>query len=168
MGQGEGDVSGRIERARQELARLRDELGVQLHLAGLEAQEAWRGLEPHLARAQGRLEEAGRSLARGLHDEPASLEAHLALMETRDRLRELQPSLQALRARVRQAREGARAAIPDPVKLQARLASMELEDALAQRRREAARSLREIESFGRGLADEIVSLIDGLRGEPRS
>ena len=73
MSQEAGDVRERIERAAQELARLRDEIGVQLHLGGAEAKQVWQRLEPEVERAWSRLEEAARQVTRGLHDESVAL-----------------------------------------------------------------------------------------------
>jgi predicted nucleic acid-binding Zn-ribbon protein len=163
MSQQADDVRERIERAAEKLARLRDEIGVQLHLGGAEAKQVWQRLEPEVERAWSRLEEAARHVTRGLHDESVTLEAHLALMDARDRLREIQPTLQAVRERIKRAGSGALASIPDPVKLEARLASMDLADAVQRRRAAIAEELRQAGSLAHRLVDEIAKLLEKAR-----
>lgn len=157
------ELRERAERAGEELRRLRDELGVRLHLAGLEAKGLWSSLEPHLARIEARLEEAAAGAARELHDQEAALRLHLALMDARDRLAEVEPALRSLGDRIRAAGAEVAGGIPDPVRLQAKLASMDLEDALQRRRREVERGLREVEAFGGRLVDEIATRLRKLR-----
>ncbi|MFO0564578.1 MAG: hypothetical protein U0263_02890 [Polyangiaceae bacterium] len=62
-----------LDRELLELARLRDEIRLKLHLAGLEAKSAWKSLEPRLdaleqeARAEGVVaKDASLALARDL------------------------------------------------------------------------------------------------------
>lgn len=160
--QGGDAVRERVERAAQGLSRLRDELRVQLHLAGMEAERAWEALEPHVSHTETRLRHAAESARHGAHDRKATLEMHLALMDVRDRLREMEPALHALGQRIQQAGAEAAASVPDPVKLQARLASMDAADALQARRREVERGIQEVEAFGRRLAEEIVALLERL------
>ena len=162
MSEDRENVRGKIEQAERDLASLRDEIRVRLHLAGMEAKRVWEALEPHVARTQAQLRDAADSATRSLHDREPSLELHLALMDARDRLREMEPGLRAIGARLREAGAEVVASIPDPVKLEARLASMDLEDAWERRRREVEKGLREVESLGRKLADEIVSLVERL------
>lgn len=152
-----------LTQAREGIARLRDEVRVRVHLAGLEAKQAWEGLETQLGRAQTRLEQAARSAEQGLHDGPAGLEVHLAVMEARDRLRELAPALQAIRARIERAGEQGAAQVPDALKLEAQLAKMDLADAVERRRAEAERGMREIRTRLRALADEIGKLVESAR-----
>ncbi len=46
------EIKNHITETLQLLRQLRDEIRVELHLAGMEAQERWKGLEPKLARAE--------------------------------------------------------------------------------------------------------------------
>lgn len=45
-----------LQKSVDELRRLRDEIRVQLHLAGLDAKSFWEGLEPKLAEVESKLE----------------------------------------------------------------------------------------------------------------
>lgn len=151
------NLRAKIEQAGNDLARLRDEIGVQIELAGMEAKRTWEALEPHVARIQAGLGDAVKSATRSLHDREPSLELHLALMDARERLREMEPGLRALGRRMHEAGAAALADIPDPVKLKARLASMDLDDAWQRRRREVERGMHEVESFGRKLVEDILT-----------
>lgn len=159
------DLRTKIEAAGRDLTRLRDEIGVQLELAGMEAKRIWEALEPHVARTQAGLRDAVKTVAGALHDREPSLELHLALMDARERLREMEPGLRAIARRVREAGTAALPDVPDPVKLKARLASMDLDDAWQRRRHEVERGMREAESFARKLADDILARLEQLRSK---
>jgi hypothetical protein len=68
-----------------------------------------------------------------------------------------------VRERIKRAGSGALASIPDPVKLEARLASMDLADAVQRRRAAIAEELRQAGSLARRLVDEIAKLLEKAR-----
>ena len=70
-----------LEKSARLLHTLRDEVRVQIHPSGMEAQDAWRKLEPSLEAA---LERAAREMSDGAHAALAELtEAHRKLREWR-------------------------------------------------------------------------------------
>jgi ElaB/YqjD/DUF883 family membrane-anchored ribosome-binding protein len=71
-----------LDRAATALRTLRDDVRVQLHLAGLDAKEEWRVLEPRLESA---LERASREVTEA---------SRSALAEATQKLRKLKESLQ--------------------------------------------------------------------------
>jgi len=75
------DTKASIEQAKQELARLKDEMKVKMHLAKKDAQEAWKDLEPRINQIERKLDEA----AAGAGDiaEKARLQATLGLHEVK-------------------------------------------------------------------------------------
>jgi hypothetical protein len=75
------DTKASIEQAKQEIARMRDEMKVKLHLAKKDAQEAWKDLEPKITQIERKLDEA----ASGAGDmaEKARLQATLAMQEVK-------------------------------------------------------------------------------------
>ena len=59
------------------LHRLADEIRVRLHLAGMEAKDAWAKLEPRLSAFQRRAEQAGEKIVGELKHVGSELEAEL-------------------------------------------------------------------------------------------
>lgn len=53
------NLRANLERDLAELARLRDEIRVKVHLAGLDAKSAWKGLEPRLDQLERDIREEG-------------------------------------------------------------------------------------------------------------
>lgn len=83
-----------LENVLTEMGRMRDELQLQLHLAGMDAKDAWDALAEQLQAIEQNLERARQASTTTAGE--ARLQAHLALMEARDRWSELQPRLQAV------------------------------------------------------------------------
>ncbi len=79
----------------EKMAALRDELQVKLHLAGMDAHDSWKKAEPGLVRAEKRLREALDLVVPGGSDK-VRLELQLGLMEAKDRVRELEPTVRQL------------------------------------------------------------------------
>lgn len=75
-----------IQRGVSELRKARDELRVQLHLAGMEARSFWEGLEPRLVELEQRLERGVDATAR--YADVVVDELARALERMRDRLGE--------------------------------------------------------------------------------
>jgi hypothetical protein len=75
--------------AADRLSALRSETALQLHLAGMEAKQAWAEVGPEVEALEAKLKEAAEGTATG----QARLELHLALMEARDRWRALEPKV---------------------------------------------------------------------------
>ena len=75
------DLRVELEKSAALLRTLRDEVGVQIHLSGMEAQDAWHKLEPSLEAA---LERAAKGVSDGSHAALAELtEAHRKLRDWR-------------------------------------------------------------------------------------
>jgi len=77
------------------LSTLRDEIKLRLHLANMDARDAWHDAEPHLTRAEKRLRDVLESVAPGT-SEQVKLELHLGLAEARDKLASVEPKVRAL------------------------------------------------------------------------
>lgn len=75
--------------AADRLSALRTEAALQLHLAGMEAKDAWAEIGPQVEALEHRLEDAVNDASTG----QAKLELHLALMEARERWRAIQPRI---------------------------------------------------------------------------
>ena len=58
------ELKQEVERGLDEMRRLRDEVRVQLHLAGMEAKDAWYALEPRLEAAEKQVERGFDAAAR--------------------------------------------------------------------------------------------------------
>ena len=69
-----------------ELRALRDEIRLELHLAGMEAKEAWKRLEPRIRDAEGKVERS------------VSSATHAALRELTESVREFRASLRSPKA----------------------------------------------------------------------
>ncbi len=53
------DLKANLERDLSDLARMRDEIRVKVHLAGLDAKSAWKSLEPRLDQLERDIREEG-------------------------------------------------------------------------------------------------------------
>lgn len=92
QGMAEKTLTELAKSAVERIEALRAEAALQLHLAGMEAKDAWAELGPQVEALEHRLEDAVKDAESG----QAKLELHLALMEARDRWRALQPRLAGL------------------------------------------------------------------------
>lgn len=153
-------------RTAEDLERLRDELQLKMHLAGMEARSAWERIEPELRHMAAELrrgaEEGG--------DGQARLDAHLAMMEASERWERVAPLLsplaahlltagavaaEDLEARLRGVREGGE---PRP---RERPEAEGAGDAEARARRERLR--RELEAAGNDAAGLARRALTSLR-----
>lgn len=69
MSQAKNDFKKEMERGLDEMRRLRDEVRVQLHLAGMDAKEAWRHLEPRIEAAEKEVERGFDAATRATVDQ---------------------------------------------------------------------------------------------------
>ena len=68
-----------------DIRRIADEVGLKLHLAGMEARDRWRALEPRLAELEKTLAKVGQRASAAVDQELSSIGA--ALRRLRDDLR---------------------------------------------------------------------------------
>ncbi len=73
-----------------DLRRIADELQVQLHLAGMEARDRWRALEPRIAALETSLARTGEQVGTAIADELAAVTR--AVRQLRDDLRTPKPN----------------------------------------------------------------------------
>jgi F0F1-type ATP synthase membrane subunit b/b' len=62
------EIRQELERSLEELQTIRDELRVKVHLAGMEAKDKWKELEPNLEHAEDELKDAARKFRDALAD----------------------------------------------------------------------------------------------------
>jgi hypothetical protein len=67
-----------------DVRRIADEIGLKLHLAGMEARDRWRAIEPRLAELEKMLAKAGQRASEVIDEELSSIGA--ALRRLRDDL----------------------------------------------------------------------------------
>jgi len=77
------------------LTAWRDDIKVRLHLAGMDARDAWEKVEPDVEIARARLRKALDAVVPG-GSEAVRLELHLGLAEARERLATIEPNLETL------------------------------------------------------------------------
>jgi vacuolar-type H+-ATPase subunit H len=75
---------GELRRAFDEVKRLRDEVRVRIHLAGMDAKDAWKKLEPRIDKLDRQLDAAG---------ERVSVELKAALDQARSSIKALRDRL---------------------------------------------------------------------------
>ena len=141
-----------------ELARLRDEMMLKIHLAEMDARDAWNQISPEVEKVEKRLEESARRAVDGVGDE-AELQLHLAFMDARERWGELEGHLRGIASRVRRAGTQAIEALvslPDRAKLHTTLARMDAEDAWAERLAELQGRLEAAEGTATEMAHKIA------------
>ncbi|MBK7827146.1 hypothetical protein [Nannocystis sp.] len=71
------DVADGFTDALSELAQLRDEVKVKIHLASMDARTAWADLQPRLHELDHKLEEVNHVATQSLHAAAVSLQAKL-------------------------------------------------------------------------------------------
>jgi hypothetical protein len=78
------DGRSEVRRALDEVKRLRDEIRVRIHLAGMDAKKAWRKLEPQIDKLDRQLDAAGARVSAEL--EGAIEQARKSITALRERL----------------------------------------------------------------------------------
>jgi hypothetical protein len=79
----------KIDAALRELATVRDEIRVRIHLASMEVKDAWAQLEPRLQHIEARLHDVGSAAAGDIGDALQKLGAQFKAL--RDKLTEKKP-----------------------------------------------------------------------------
>lgn len=137
------DLKKAFEEAKGDLAQVRDELRVKLHLAKQDAQDAWKAMEPKIKTVENRLEELAQK-ANAAGDE-ARLQASLGAAEVKARWPGLERALSQVVADVKR---GARdvATEVDIARVKTHLAEMDAADAAQQAARKAQGELKKASS----------------------
>lgn len=152
-----------LEGARADLARLRDELKVQVQLGKQEARTLWATLDPKLQHAEQKLDEAAKAVMGGVDGgvDGARLQAHLGIKELKARWPKVEHGLTDMIEDIRRAAAGARTDL-DSARVKAHLAALDA-DSFAERAgqelKETAEELdRQTEQAGRDLQKSIAEL----------
>lgn len=150
-----------LEGARADLARLRDELKVQVQLGKQEARTLWATLDPKLQHAEQKLDEAAKAVMAGVDVDGARLQAHLGIKELKARWPKVEHGLTDMIEDIRRAAAGARTDL-DSARVKAHLAALDA-DSFAERAgqelKETAEELdRQTEQAGRDLQKSIGDL----------
>lgn len=155
----------KTEDARRSLRTWLDEMRVQMHLASMEAKDAWQDLEPQLGRVEERLAEASQRLKQA--SEEAELQAHLGMKEAEGRWEELKESLSEVVENVVETvadkTRAPRRAI-DRSKVQAHLARLEAEDFALERAEDLKSRFAKSRSE---MMQEAAKFVDGLTSSLR-
>ena len=119
MSQDEPTLRAIAQGAVDRIAAIRDDVKVRLHLAGMEAKDAWKEAEPHVAQAETELRKALDLVVPG-GAEKVRLELKLGLKEAGSRVAKVEPQLAKIGAELSETAKGALS------KLQADLKKIEL------------------------------------------
>jgi len=76
------DLATDIRTSRDAIRTLRDEIRLKLHLAGMDAKDAWAALEPKLAEVEHAAEDVSETTRRALRDVLARLRALRSRIES--------------------------------------------------------------------------------------
>lgn len=167
-----GTITQMAEQTKAQVAAVREEIKLRAHLLGMEAKDAWEEiLLPQLDEIERRLSDAGRTAehrAEESVDEQTRMRLHLALLEARDRWHEVEPYLRDAVAKLRSAggqAKGALANLPsESMKLRAKLAAMDAEEAIQQRVEQLERSQAAGAGFARKVLHTLQDAARSLRG----
>jgi hypothetical protein len=147
--------------ARSDLARLRDDLRLQVHLGRKDAADLWQAVEPRLHAAEKRLADAARHLGEGA--EEARLQAHLGVAEVKTAWPGLEGALTDLVDDAKAAGADVRTGL-DRVRVRAHLAAMEAgalgERAVTSLQKSAAQWDRQTKAT----IDELRASLAALKG----
>ncbi len=95
MSQDETTLRTLAQEAADKLAAIRDDMKVRLHLAEMEAKDAWKEAEPHVEQAEARLRKALDLVVPG-GAEKVRLELHLGLKEAGAKVAKIEPQLEKI------------------------------------------------------------------------
>jgi predicted nucleic acid-binding Zn-ribbon protein len=143
-------ISDRFEKMKDRLARLRDQLVVRNHLAGLEIKDAVSSLSKELEKVSTKIN-ADLVEAVGAATDEARVQGHLGLLELKQRVELLESAL----------KKGLRGAIKEPTflaetaQLQLALARMDAEQAIHDR-------AKELRQRGHALKHESAEMLKDL------
>ncbi|MCC7108202.1 MAG: hypothetical protein IT382_02845 [Deltaproteobacteria bacterium] len=158
------DLKKTLEEAKGDLAQVRDELRVKLHLAKQDAQDAWKAMEPRIQGVERKLEEV--ALKVNAAGEEARLQASLGAAELKARWPGLEGALGQL---VNDVKRGARdvATEVDVARVKTHLAEMDAADAAEQAAKKAQGELKKASAelgveFEKAAA-EIKSSVSALK-----
>lgn len=153
---------------------LRDDARVRLHLAGNEVRDAWDTLSKQAEGVAIKLERSMKDAQKAPATQAARLKLHLGIMELQQRWDAVQPALHAFSTAIEKKGEEAAAALRslpnETQKLQARLAEMDAQDAVAARLEQArteiakakASSQRALASAGKTFKDAVKTVKKAL------
>jgi hypothetical protein len=142
------------------LRRVRDELNVRVHLAGMEANDAWKKVQGRLHRMEQNLERLGeRAMAA---PGQAEVQFHLGVLEAQERWSEVEAEVARILDEIEKVPEAAKRVV-DRTRVQAHLAELDAgEDASL-----LARAKARLEALGTAAATESATLLDKLVGAVR-
>ncbi len=156
-----GHLRDELLAAGADLARLRGDLRVQLHLARKEAEDLWAAVEPRLTRAEERLADAARKL--GAQAEEARLQAHLGVAEVKQVWPGIEHAVFELVDDVRRTAYETRATL-DAARVKAHLARMDAEALGAKTVTSLQRSAETVDRQTKAALEELRSAMARLRG----
>lgn len=153
--------------AAKRLAELRDELRLQIHLAGMETKDLLdEDVDPELEKLWGRLEAATQAVG-GTADD-AELRAHLLLMEARDRWETLSSGVRHVVEDIKHRGKRTREKL-DMARVKAHLAKLDAEDEVEDRRKTLQEKLKQARDVvlqeSAGMLDDLAASIEKLRKE---
>lgn len=154
------DFLKKTEDARRSLKALLDELRLQMHLASMEAKDAWTDIEPQLGRMEQRLDEVSQRLKQA--SDEAEVQAHLGMKEAQSRWEALRETLSdVVESVVENVVDKSRAPkrVIDRSKVQAHLAKLEAEERALERVDELKSRLAQSRSE---VLQEAARFVDGL------
>lgn len=138
------------------LAELRDELRVQIHLASMDARDAFEDIDPELSR----MSDALKSLTENVEGsvEESDVRLHLLAMEIRDRWETLSGIVRNLVESVQQRGEATHGKL-DTARVRAHLARLDAADEIERRRADIRARLREARNV---VYEETAGMLDDL------
>ncbi|HEY4222497.1 MAG TPA: hypothetical protein VGO62_14175 [Myxococcota bacterium] len=116
------DARESIDKAKKDLAQLKDELRVKLHLAKKDAQAAWQELEPRINVIEGKLDEASKVVGAGA--EKAKAQALDGLSEVRAQWPGLEKAIDQVVTDMKKGATDVKASV-DTARVKAHLAAMD-------------------------------------------
>lgn len=142
-----------LEQAKKDLTTLRDELKVKMHLAKMNAADAWTALEPALQKVERGLEDAASKA--GDATEKVRLQAHLGLAQLKDQWPGIEQAVGQVVDDMKKAGDNVKTNV-DTARVKAHLASL---DANAM----AEKALNNLDKLNADLERETSVAVDELR-----
>ncbi len=154
-----------LQAVQADLARLRDDVRLQLHLGRKEATDLWQALEPRLRAAEQRLADAARHA--GDSAEEARLQAHLGVAAVKQAWPNLERALGDLLDDARQAGADVRIGLQgglDTVRVRAHLAAMDAASLGERAVTGLQKTTDQLDRQTKATLDELRASLAALRG----
>lgn len=161
MGDIKSNLSDRARETARRLETFQDDLRLRLHLAGMDASDAWKTVKAQLDKIRHNLDDTGAKLS--TTKEEADLQTHLGIMEAKARFEGIKETLSEMTTRAKEKLDPA----IDTARLHAHLAQLDARDMVEKRRDEVKKKYQSAKTNlvadATHVLDRLMQAVDDLK-----